>query len=159
MNVFFSDTDPVKAAQALDDKRVIKMALETAQILSTVLREYWHEADSFLYKSTHKSHPCVIWASRSWGNFLWLYRHGKALCTEYNYRFGGHHKSEQVIDHALDLGTKVPIDSLTMTMPANCSQVSCFTKLTENYKTCLMNKWDKDKLTPRWTNRGRPAWQ
>lgn len=38
MNVFFLDHEPVKAAQAHCDRHVVKMILETAQLLSTV----WH---------------------------------------------------------------------------------------------------------------------
>ena len=37
MNIFFTSDCPVKCAVYLDDKRVIKMATETAQMLSTAL--------------------------------------------------------------------------------------------------------------------------
>lgn len=39
VNIFFLDFDPVKAAQMHCDKHVVKMILETAQLLSTA----WHE--------------------------------------------------------------------------------------------------------------------
>lgn len=37
MNIFYVHTDPVVAAQSLCDKHVVKMTLETAQILSAAL--------------------------------------------------------------------------------------------------------------------------
>ena len=38
MNIFYLDEDPVKSARAHGDKHIVKMPLETAQMLSTV----WH---------------------------------------------------------------------------------------------------------------------
>ena len=52
MNIFYLDPDPVAAAQMQCDKHVVKMALETAQILSTVL--------GGPYKPTHAKHPSVL---------------------------------------------------------------------------------------------------
>lgn len=47
VNIFFLDYDPVQAAQMHCDKHVVKMILETAQLLSTA----WHElADEGLLK-------------------------------------------------------------------------------------------------------------
>lgn len=40
MNIFFTDDCPYKAASNLDDKRVIKMILESAQMLCTALDAY-----------------------------------------------------------------------------------------------------------------------
>ena len=38
MNIFFVDPDATKAAQSLVDKHVVKMVLESAQLLSTAHR-------------------------------------------------------------------------------------------------------------------------
>ena len=38
MNLFYVEKEPVAAAQALCDKHVVKMILETAQMLSTAHR-------------------------------------------------------------------------------------------------------------------------
>ena len=59
MNIFYLDQDPVKSAIAHGDKHIVKMPLETAQILSTV----WHlfgdddEVKNNVYKATHTTHP------------------------------------------------------------------------------------------------------
>ena len=75
------------------DQHVVKMTLETAQILCSVFTE--QEAP---YKRTHYNHPCNVWARDSKGNFLWLCKHGKALAKEYTYRYHKQHKSEKIID-------------------------------------------------------------
>ena len=90
MNIFVVDTDPVLAARALCDRHVVKMVLETAQILSTI--------SGGPYRPTHQNHPCVLWAKASQRNYLWLVEHGQELGREYTRRYGKVHKSSQVID-------------------------------------------------------------
>ena len=41
MNIFVTDPDPVVSAQCLPDKHVVKMPLETCQMLSIVASEKW----------------------------------------------------------------------------------------------------------------------
>ena len=38
MNIFYLDHDPVTAARAMTDKHIVKMILESAQLLSTAHR-------------------------------------------------------------------------------------------------------------------------
>lgn len=99
MNIFYLDTDPVLAAQYQHDKHVVKMILETAQILSTVLHKQGIN-DPLLYKPTHANHPCTLWAGACDANYTWLVLHGEALCAEYTYRYGRTHKSAAVIAFA-----------------------------------------------------------
>ena len=40
MNIFFIDKCPIKSAQQLCDKHVVKMVLETAQMCSTAMRHW-----------------------------------------------------------------------------------------------------------------------
>jgi hypothetical protein len=105
MNIFVLDKDPTKAARYHCDKHVVKMALETAQILSTVSRVWcgdeMADADG-CYRATHRNHPCVQWASESSGNAMWLCGLGLALSSEYTHRYGKVHKSAAVIEKACD---------------------------------------------------------
>lgn len=108
MNIFRTSDSPYESAVVLDDGRVIKMTLETAQILSTALRT--HGADHpGLYKATHEKHPCTLWAGETSGNFRWLFAHGWALAGEYQVRFGREHKSQAVILCAVRVGFFYPI--------------------------------------------------
>ena len=94
MNIFVVDNSPTVAANALHDRHIVKMALETAQILCTVAHGLGLPAR---YKPTHKNHPCTVWAGANSGNVRWLIKHGIEICNEYTIRFGRTHASEQVI--------------------------------------------------------------
>lgn len=95
MNIFILDDDIKKSVQYYCDKHVVKMILETSQILCTVLNEKDIETP---YRPTHKNHPCVKWAGNSFGNFWYLTRLLNFLNDEYNYRYNKIHKSFIVIN-------------------------------------------------------------
>jgi len=125
MNIFALDLDPRLAAQAHCDKHVVKMILETAQILSTVWHKmsednYHHHVPRIAYCPTHKNHPCVRWACATSVNYTWLVTLGLSLCEEFRFRFGHDHKSEAVI-RALALppiGVPAgPLTSFALAMP------------------------------------------
>ena len=84
------------SAQAQPDKMLVKMPLETAQMLCTAHRildgdEYADQEG--LYKEAYINHPCTIWARESSANYWWLYSHFIALGAEYTYRYGKRHAS------------------------------------------------------------------
>ena len=83
------------------DKHVVKMVLETAQILSTV--------SGGPYKPTHSKHPCVLWAGANQTHYAWLVCHGLALCTEYTKRYGKRHKCQDVIESLMTPPEHLPI--------------------------------------------------
>ncbi len=85
MNIFFLDQDIKHCAQYHCDQRVIKMILESTQILSTVLHLNGINGP---YKPSHQQHPCIIWARQSLQNWLWLRKLVFALNSEYKYRYG-----------------------------------------------------------------------
>ena len=91
MNLFVTDKCPIKCAQYLDDKRVVKMVLETAQLLSTALRLNGYEG-SDVYRATHVNHPATKWVAETKQNYLWTLRHFTALSVEYSKRYGKIHK-------------------------------------------------------------------
>ena len=92
MNIFAVDRCPRKSAEMMLDKHIVKMPLETAQILSTVHDRYdtWVEP---MYKPTHKHHPSTLWAGDDVKNYMWLFDHFVALNDEYQYRYGKTHLS------------------------------------------------------------------
>jgi hypothetical protein len=93
MNIFVLDNDPFKAAEYQCDKHVVKMVLETAQLLCSA-----HETAP--YKRTHYKHPCAIWTRSSLSNYMWLCEHGLGLAREYTFRYNKVHKSTEVIEWA-----------------------------------------------------------
>lgn len=95
MNIFVLDRDPKIAAQQQCDKHVVKMVLESAQMLCTAVNLTGGTAK---YKATHKNHPCSVWTRQTRANFDWLKEHALALCEEYTRRYGKRHKSQDVIE-------------------------------------------------------------
>ena len=91
------DLDPKLASQYHNDRHVVKMILETAQILCTTHHELGNH--DVPYRATHKSHPCTIWARKSLDNYNWLKKLGINLSLEYTFRFGKIHKSQEVIEN------------------------------------------------------------
>jgi len=104
MNIFYLDRDPVIAAQMMCDKHVVKMILESAQMLCTAHRvldgeEYANKMG--LYKMAHKNHPSTIWVRTSFHNYRWLWQHMCALMKEYTYRYGKTHATSRLRDALL----------------------------------------------------------
>lgn len=94
MNIFYLHPEPVVAATMQHDKHVVKMILETTQILSTVHARYGHNVG---YKPTHANHPSTRWAGDSVAHYQWLFRHAQGLCREYTHRYGRTHACEAVL--------------------------------------------------------------
>lgn len=165
MNIFATDPSPVRCAEALDDKRVNKMVLETAQILSTVLWRYngTHALRQIpgLYKATHTGHPCTQWAGRTRSNFLWLCEHGFALADVYKKSFYRTHKSKTVIASAFEYASTIPDGPLTEF--ANCTDFKGVKwdhlNIHQKYKAQMNLKWSMDNYTPTWKNRQPPIWR
>lgn len=107
MNIFRLHDDPTIAATMAIDKHVVKMPLESCQLLHTALRQYGCNAE-WLYKPFNPKHPSCIWARQSRSNFKWLVEHGKALCAEYTKRYGKHHKCYPLIDRAGCESMRIP---------------------------------------------------
>ena len=104
MNIFVLDRCPVTAARSQCDKHVVKMTLETAQILSSAI---WRRGGRGLYRVTHRNHPCTLWAGDSYSNFQWLCMHGLALADEFTLRNNKQHASARVIAASIALGDEL----------------------------------------------------
>lgn len=120
MNIFATSEDPVLSARFLDNRRLVKMVSETAQLLSTAVRERGLKPPhGKIYKTTHRMHPCAVWARETQGNFIWLFQHGVALSVEFRLRFGKQHKSLDVILECakhldlIPLGERTPFPNCT----------------------------------------------
>ena len=95
MNIFVLDKNPKIAAQMACDKHVVKMILESAQMLCTVAHNNNFNAP---YKAAFKNHPCTLWTGKTKQNWSWLVDHALELCAEYTRRYGKEHKSQKHIE-------------------------------------------------------------
>ena len=143
MNIFVLDSDPIKAAQAQCDKHVVKMCLETAQILSTVAHGP--------YKPTHQSHPCTLWAGSHRGNYDWLVMHGLALCEEYTARYQKRHKCQDIISGLANRGNLFPPGKSphVQCMPDQYRAADPVTAYRQYYHSKTFAEW-KRSSTPEW---------
>ena len=95
MNIFYLHECPDKAARLQYNKHVVKMILESAQMLCTAHHCYgdkWQK-ENVPYKQAHLNHPSTIWARRSKATYMWLYKHMMGLGYEYWLRYGKQHLS------------------------------------------------------------------
>jgi len=151
MNIFVFDLDPVKAATYFCDKHVVKMPLETAQMMCTALTL---KGVSAPYKPCHVNHPCSIWVRQNKSNFTWLYNHGKSICAEYTKRYGKIHKSEAIIDLCftfIDHFEDGDITPFAMALPAQYKSDD----VVESYRIYFIN--DKKHIF-QWKNCEPPYW-
>jgi hypothetical protein len=177
MNIFYVDSNAEVAARNMVDRHVVKMILETAQLLSTAHRvidgeEYvgqsqsgrkakrWRlsgNADAIMYAATHINHPSAVWVRENSANYDWLYDHLLALGREYTYRYGRTHLT---IDKLKDILKDAPENieqSNVMTKMPSCMDKQYIVSLDPiiNYRN-YYNYGKTDLL--RWSNRPPPQW-
>lgn len=181
MNIFMLDRDPVQAARWMVDRHVVKMILESAQLLSTAHRvldgvmtegvrvnletgksrrvKAWQlpdARDSVLYSATHINHPSAIWCRESVENYTWLVEHMYALMDEYTYRYGKTHKCQGEIAYMLQ-SPPFALKAWDAT-PMRCAMADEYiisTDPVENYRNYYMKA--KQRLFS-WKNRNPPEW-
>ena len=103
MNIFFIDKCPIKSAQQLCDKHVVKMVLETAQMCSTAMHEWGFARHlKHVYKVAYKNHPMTVWVRDNQHNLAWAVTHGIEIGKEYTRRYGKVHKSTKVLEEMDD---------------------------------------------------------
>jgi hypothetical protein len=153
MNVFFLDECPEKAAKFHCDKHVVKMILETAQIVSTVYDRY-EKHEEWMLKPCFRNHPCTLWAGNSRQNLIWLISLGIELNKQYMERYGREHKYLYMF---FKLGAKrhsfMPDNGFTkpaLAMPLECQMVDPV----ESYRLYYMT--NKRNIVS-WKN-GKPSW-
>tara|TARA_Y100001973_G_scaffold96816_1_gene152076 strand:+ start:337 stop:852 length:516 start_codon:yes stop_codon:yes gene_type:complete len=118
-NINTGEIDWIASAKSQDNYRVVKMILESCQILSTVLNEQGIDAP---YRSFNPKHPSCLWAAESSDNFENLVKHCASMIDEYHERFGKTHKCKAVLKKIVELydASRFPTDKPTpirMAMP------------------------------------------
>jgi hypothetical protein len=188
MNIFVLDKSPVIAAQMQCDKHVVKMIVESAQMLCTAHRlldgameetkkmvagsspvrwrkgKYWRLAnpdkDVKFYKAVHMHHPCTLWTMETLENYEWHHQHFEALCDEYTLRYGKTHATETLLLEAL-------IDP-----PENIKDLGAPTQFRLAMKSnpeCMHTddpvrsyqefyQTKQDRFKMTWTKRTKPSW-
>lgn len=183
MNIFYVETDPYKAAQSMVDKHVVKMILESAQLLSTAHRlldgeqyieekyvlgslparyrkvKKWRLPDStldkVLYQATHINHPSAVWCRETNNNYNWLYCHFVGLLEEYSHRYQKIHKCAEMARHLISPPKNIKTGYLTPVTPAMAKEYIISDNSLENYRNYY--KTGKTHLH-KYTKRQPPDW-
>jgi hypothetical protein len=179
MNIFYLDKSPKKCAEYHNDKHVIKMILELAQLLSTAHRvldgtEYtdltsngrrikrWRLDDKrepALMKATHINHPSAIWCRETNENYTWLYHLWFHLCEEYTYRYGKIHACARLRDYLYYCPQNIPSGSFFGPTPAMPDEVKIPGDSLASYRNYYINN---KKHLASWAgkvnSRNQPEW-
>lgn len=127
MNLFILDKDPARAARDHCDRHIVKMPLETTQMLVSAFW-VWNGVTTLAEKRRisqdkkflgrvfggfprtqpdgtpnpwgigHFHHPCTIWVRTNARNFLWALELGDELCAEYSRRYRKVHAAVPILD-------------------------------------------------------------
>ena len=151
MNIFLLDKNPSKCAAYHCDKHVVKMILESAQMLCTA---HWQTGSEAPYKPTHVNHPCNLWLLQSLDNYNFLCNLGYELCKEYTRRYGRVHKTQAVIEWCMANLPEITSNGLTpfaQAMPEEYKGKNAV-KAYRNYYI------GEKKGFAKYTNRSVPSW-
>ncbi len=175
MNIFYIDVSPAQCAQWMVDRHVVKMILETCQLLSTahrvldgtptqsksktgrkvtryVLDDY---REPVTYQATHINHPSSVWCRESIQNYEWLHDHLGALLTEYTHRYNKIHSCVPLSETLKTAPLNIKHGLFTQPTPAMDASFIISQDSVENYRNYY--KQGKVHLFA-WTNREKPFW-
>ena len=171
MNLFILAKAAKAAASDHNDKHVIKMILECAQLLYTC----WHfgrsdvqwQADAFPkhcrkcdafnidcktctkcvfkpYRATHRNHPIAIWTRMNKSHYDYTVDLGLSLCEEYTRRYGKVHRTQMHLEMFKKMGFPTHVGKETYTPPKHKTATYNTPEGTE-YFYCAIN----DELWPK----------
>lgn len=182
MNIFVLDENPKLAAQYHNDKHVVKMILETAQLLSTAHRvldgqemivkrnnrskkiyTLPDKRENFLYGATHINHPCAIWCRENIHNYHWLVQLFAFLLSEYGYRYDKDHKCGKIFDALFECGAPKNINPnprtpFALAMPDIYKVPGDAVASYRNYYRGAKLETASGARMDKWRKRGAPAW-
>ena len=176
MNIFYLDRDPKTCAQMHNDKHVVKMILEYAQLLSTAHRildgtlvegvsksgrkakryQLPDDRDGILYTATHANHPSAVWARSDEVHYRWLFSLWIELMDEYTYRYGKVHASARLIGSLNKPPKNIKFEGGFIAPPPAMPESY---RVEGNSIQSYHNYYAGDKVKmSRWTNRHMPVW-
>lgn len=120
MNIFVLDNDPRVAANYMCNKHVVKMIVESCQLMSTAhhvldgqtitrtakngrkFGTYEHVRPGFKFlRCTMMNHPCTIWTRSSKQAYYWLWEHTHELLKVYKVRYEKVHAYDDMVQYSL----------------------------------------------------------
>jgi hypothetical protein len=99
MNIFYLDENPKIAAEYHCNKHVVKMIIETGQMLSTAhhISEPSSPILNEIYKPAYRNHPMSVWVRTNTSNYEYAYNLFRWLLHEYNTRYHKEHSASRLL--------------------------------------------------------------
>ena len=163
MNIFIVDLDPKEAARSLCDKHIVKMPLESAQMLCHAAYKLGNPSLNKppyedLPKKYHR-HPCTLWILESKQNYLWTCEHALELCKEYTARYDKIHKCQAVIEWCINhVPERLPNIGLTPFATAIKKDLYSHLIVPEDPVTTYRKFYIADKASFAKWKRNKPSW-
>lgn len=159
MNIFYLDHNPYIAAQWHGDKHVVKMIVETAQMLSTAHHILLPDKDNrSLYKPTHKNHPCNIWVRETESNYNWTFQLLEGLCYEFYFRRSKIHATQRLLKLLENPPDNIPKTSYR-TKPALAMPTIFKTKsAVYSYRRYYKSKFNEGIVSYDWSEKRKKPW-
>ena len=160
MNIFWTSADPIQAAIALPDRHIVKMPVESVQMLVSAARRH-NLAPQVLtiagsiHRGGYAHHPCTIWTGDSRDNAMWLWQHAIALCLEFERRYEHEHAARNQLRQVFSSVIRIPGQGITppaLAMPDDLKSQDAI----ESYRNWIRFKVQQAPETFVW-HRGRPA--
>jgi hypothetical protein len=135
VNIFILDYDQQKCAEYMCDKHIVKMLLESVQLLC-VAYYYTSQPELSPYRLTHNNHPCSVWVKQSLSNWIWLMELSESIYEEYQFRYNNKiHKSGELLNflpvpNLIDIG----ITEFAQAMPEQYKQSNTIQVYRNYYK-------------------------
>lgn len=180
MNIFVLNNDPYQSAIDQCDKHVVKMILESCQMMCTAHRvmhgemvigktakgrnvKRWILEDESnnqtFYMATHVNHPCNVWVRESFENYVWLHQHTEGLVSEFHFRNKKSHACEPLIKMLEAPPSNIKRNGLTsfaLCMPEEYHQTNDPVQsyrdfyYWEKYRKLGIADWNKGRAMPNW---------
>ena len=172
MNIFILHHNHTICAKYHCDKHIVKMIIETAQLLYTCIlisgiighdhsiinTAPLNSSGNHGYRPTHKNHPCSIWLRESIANYEWLCNLGIELCKQYTLRYGKIHATQLHIEWLCCVCPNIPDRNMTtfaVVMPDDCKiYKNNMIDPIESYRKYYV----KYKIFAKWSNVPTPSW-
>lgn len=163
MNIFVLSEDPRECARFHNDRHVVKMILETCQLMSTahVFLDGERTAKArvpLILRPTHVNHPVAIWVRQTAENYNWAGELLRNLCLEYNQRYGKVHSyvtnglvARLMLHRPMNMqhGQRTPFAQCMPAQYRRASAVEAY-RLYYFHEKWHMDSWRAPARTPQW---------
>lgn len=182
MNIFFLSMSPKQAARWHANIHVVKMIVETAQLLCNVHhRQREHCLPPYVRKTRipykesaagHRKLGSMIWVAESLGNYRWATQLGLELCKEYNSGRGraagktSKHKTQKVLEWLRDhepnfqRSKRTPVTTKHLAMPPRFKKAASSVQAYRDYYYSKRRKmkmdWPVGRTPPWWEAKRSP---